>query len=150
MRKLLAGFLCLLVLPAMAEPTRHGPAGGRPPGGGARPPIGGHPSSPRPAFGGFGSHAGIPRPNHWSGNLHNYNYNYWRGGRWYHGLHNGALAWWWIVGPDWYYFDRPAYPYPDFDIPPGTADGWWYWCAPVGEYYPYVTYCPVPWVRIRR
>jgi hypothetical protein len=36
----------------------------------------------------------------------------WIGGAWRHGFHNGRLGWWWQVGPFWYFYDAPAYPYP--------------------------------------
>ena len=143
MRAIVAGVLCLLALPVAAQPAGrvHGSGGlaGAP-----------HPSSPRPAIGGFGNHAGLPHPHQWTGNLRNFGGSTWGKGHWYHGLHNGALAWWWVAGPEWYYFDAPIYPAPDFDVPPGMVDGWWYWCAPAQEYYPYVTYCPAPWVRVPR
>ena len=65
-----------------------------------------------------------------------------------HGAHGGRDGWWWVIGPDWYYFDQPVYPYPDLYTPLNEPIGWWYWCDPYQEYYPYVTYCPVPWESV--
>ncbi|MGO8919818.1 MAG: hypothetical protein ACLQJR_28295 [Stellaceae bacterium] len=71
----------------------------------------------------------------------------WRGGRWVHSWHDGRLGWWWIVGPDWYYYPRAVYPYPSPYVPPYAAAGApaWYYCPPAQTYYPYVASCPVPW-----
>jgi hypothetical protein len=96
--------------------------------------------SPR-RFGG----SNFPRPNTWRGDLGRFDYGRWSGGQWRHVLHNGRLGWWWVVGLDWYLFDRPIYPMPDLYGPAGHAPGWWYWCDPYQEYYPFVTYCPIPW-----
>lgn len=89
----------------------------------------------------------LPQPNRWRGDPRSFNRNVWNGGRWYHGRHDGRLAWWWIVGPSWYYYSRPVYPYPSLYMPPGTAAGWWYWCDATQDYYPYTTYCPSGWRR---
>jgi hypothetical protein len=79
-------------------------------------------------------------------------YNAWRGGHWYHGYHGSTLGWWWIVGPAWYAFSSPIYPYPDYsfdtDVSPDLSSGYWYWCAPLQAYYPYVQTCPVPWQQV--
>lgn len=71
----------------------------------------------------------------------------WRGGHWFHGRHDGRLGWWWTVGPDWYYYPRAIYPYPNPYVPPYAAPGAsaWYFCPPLNNYYPYVAACPVPW-----
>jgi hypothetical protein len=71
----------------------------------------------------------------------------WRGGRWFHGRHEGRLGWWWVVGPGWYFYPAPIYPYPDPYTPPYAASGApaWYFCPPAQAYYPYVASCPVPW-----
>ena len=58
------------------------------------------------------------------------------------------MGWWWVIGPNWYFFDAPVYPYPDLYTPLGEPIGWWYWCDPYQDYYPYVTYCPVPWESV--
>lgn len=95
----------------------------------------------------FGS-TNFPAPNAWRGNVRSFDAVRWQGGQWLHVSHGGRLGWWWVVGPDWYFYDAPVYPYPDIYTPPGEGFGWWYWCDPSQEYYPYVTYCPVPWQRV--
>ncbi len=90
----------------------------------------------------------LPRPNSWRGNVRDFDLHTWQGGGWQHSSHGGRLGWWWVVGPDWYYFDAPVYPYPDLYTPYQQPLGWWYWCDPYQEYYPYVTYCPVPWESV--
>lgn len=72
----------------------------------------------------------------------------WNGGHWYHGLHNGRMGWWWAVGPDWFFYNAPVYPFPDIYGPPGAGTGWWWWCDVRHDYYPYVTTCPSGWRRI--
>jgi hypothetical protein len=39
----------------------------------------------------------------------------WNRGYWFHGAYGGRAGWWWIVGPTWYYYPVPAYPYPPYD-----------------------------------
>lgn len=36
----------------------------------------------------------------------------WRHGYWFHGAYGGRAGWWWVVGPSWYYYPAPLYPYP--------------------------------------
>jgi hypothetical protein len=95
----------------------------------------------------FGS-TNFPVPNGWRGNVRSFDSVRWQGGQWLHVSHVGRLGWWWVVGPDWYFYDAPVYPYPDIYTPPGEGFGWWYWCDSSQEYYPYVTYCSVPWQRV--
>jgi hypothetical protein len=90
----------------------------------------------------------LPRANTWRGNRHDFDLRTWQGGAWQHVAHGGRLGWWWVVGPDWYFFDTPVYPYPDLYTPAGERLGWWYWCDAYNEYYPYVTYCPVSWESV--
>lgn len=90
----------------------------------------------------------LPRPNAWRGNVHDFDLGTWQGGRWFHGDHGGRSGWWWTVGPDWYFFNAPVYPYPDLYTPFGYPLGWWYWCDAAQDYYPYVTYCEVPWESV--
>jgi hypothetical protein len=90
----------------------------------------------------------LPVPHAWHGNFHDFDRGRWHGGAWRHEFHGGRLGWWWVVGPDWYYYDAPIYPYPDSFAPPGEYYGWWYWCDAYQEYYPYVTYCPGGWQRV--
>jgi hypothetical protein len=58
------------------------------------------------------------------------------------------MGWWWTVGPDWFFYNAPVYPFPDIYAPPGSQAGWWYWCDIRHDYYPYVTSCPSGWRRI--
>ncbi|HUJ03881.1 MAG TPA: hypothetical protein VLW75_09610 [Rhizomicrobium sp.] len=87
----------------------------------------------------------LPMPNSWRGDVHNFDRDRWGRGEWHHERHNGRFGWWWVVGPEWYFFDAPIYPYPDSFVPPGEEFGWWYWCEDYQEYYPYVTDCPSGW-----
>ncbi len=78
----------------------------------------------------------------------------WRGGQWRHGVHEGHLGWWWIVGGVWYFYPQPIYPYPDpytppivviQQPPPPTQGSYWYYCDSANAYYPYVPSCPSGW-----
>jgi hypothetical protein len=153
---------CLLTAPLLAQNRTGFPAGrgvshgtgiGRPaPGHGApRGPVWGDfhhdTSSARISPHRFGS-TNLPKPNNWHGDIHNFDLSRWRSGAWQHVTHDGRLAWWWVVGPDWYFFDSPVYPYPDLYTPLNKPFGWWYWCDSYQEYYPYVTYCPLPWESV--
>jgi hypothetical protein len=88
---------------------------------------------------------------HWRGDIHGFrehDLGYWGTGRWYHGYHGGRFGWWWIVGPTWYIYPAPVYPYPNPYIPPTIAPAAapsWYWCPNPAGYYPYVATCSVPW-----
>jgi len=84
----------------------------------------------------------LPQPNHGGARL---NEGRWRGGRWYHGSHDGRFGWWWTIGPQWFFYDRPTYPFPDIYGPAGAPRGWWYWCDVYQDYYPFVTRCPSGW-----
>jgi hypothetical protein len=79
--------------------------------------------------------------------FHDHDFAVWRGGHWFHGRHDGRRGWWWMVGPTWYFYPAPIYPYPDPLVPayatPGASA--WYFCPPAQAYYPYVPSCPVPW-----
>jgi len=58
---------------------------------------------------------------HWRGDIgrfHDHDYRVWRGGSWYHGLHEGRMGWWWVTAGLWYFYPAPVYPYPDPYIPP--------------------------------
>jgi len=37
---------------------------------------------------------------------------HWTNGYWFHGNYSGYAGWWWVVGPTWYYYPTPYYPYP--------------------------------------
>jgi hypothetical protein len=81
----------------------------------------------------------------WHGDIRHFDHDYWHGGHWWHGDYRGRLGWWWIVGPDWYWYSEPIYPYPDPYLPPGAAPGYWYWCDYYQQYYPFVGACPSGW-----
>lgn len=92
----------------------------------------------------------------WQGDIrrfHEHDIGRWRGGRWYQGRHIGRLGWWWIVGPTWYFYPAPIYPYPDPFLPPADIrpigpPQYWYYCANPPGYYPYVPQCRVDWQKV--
>ena len=90
----------------------------------------------------------LPTPNRWHGDIGTFDRGHWSQGAWHHGRHNGRFGWWWVIGPFWYFYDVPVYPYPDSIYPPDEIAGWWYWCEDYQEYYPYVTDCPSGWERV--
>lgn len=82
----------------------------------------------------------------------------WRKGHWRHSLHHGHMGWWWVVGPSWYSYSRPIYPYPDpykpsvvvvektqKQAPQVITVLNWYYCEAAKEYYPYISTCPTGW-----
>lgn len=91
-----------------------------------------------------GHHNWAPHPG-WHGDIHHFDINYWRGGHWWHGPYFGVVGWWWIVGPDWYWYADPIYPYPEPYVPAGSATGFLYYCDAYQQYYPYVGACPSGW-----
>jgi hypothetical protein len=44
-------------------------------------------------------------------------HRWWSGGRWRHTWWHGRYGWWWNVGPAWYFYDAPVYPYPTYVSP---------------------------------
>jgi len=80
----------------------------------------------------------------------------WRGGHWVHERHSGRLGWWWVVGPTWYWYPAPIYPYPDPYVPPlapappprQVPAQYWYYCPSARGYYPYVPACPEAWLQV--
>lgn len=92
--------------------------------------------------------------------FHEHDYDFWRGGRWYHGFHEGRGGWWWIVGGLWYFYPAPIYPYPDPYTPPmvvaepvpvaplGVPPSSVYYCPNPAGYYPYVARCYAAWERV--
>ena len=98
----------------------------------------------------------------WRGDIHRFyehDYDRWRGGRWWHGRHEGRLGWWWLVGGLWYFYPAPVYPHPDPYRPPIIVNvpappveqappQFWYYCANPRGYYPYVTQCFSTWQRV--
>jgi hypothetical protein len=88
--------------------------------------------------------------------FHGRDFGVWRGGGWRHTWHDGHLGWWWVVGPSWYFYSAPIYPYPDPYVPytvvqqappqggpPPTQS--WYYCDDPQGYYPYVSSCRTQW-----
>lgn len=37
---------------------------------------------------------------------------HWRGGEWRNSCFGGRCGWWWFAGGQWYFYERPVYPYP--------------------------------------
>lgn len=83
----------------------------------------------------------------------------WYRGYWHRGWRGPRFGWWWVVGPSWYYYSAPVYPYPDPYVPPtivqttpakpGPAPAqYWYYCAASRKYYPYVSTCPGGWRKV--
>jgi len=102
--------------------------------------------------------------------FHDHDWGVWRGGRWAHEYHDGHWGWWWIVGPTWYFYPSPVYPYPDPYVPPTVVvqpappavvvqpapvaparpvtpppPQSWYYCESARGYYPYVPACAEGW-----
>ena len=50
-----------------------------------------------------------------------------------------GAAYWANAWPGYYY------PPPVYYAPPPPVIQYWYYCAPLGAYYPYVPSCPGPW-----
>lgn len=88
----------------------------------------------------------------------------WSRGTWTHGWHDNRFGWWWTVGPSWYWYSQPVYPYPAYPAyydygplddgptvrgyypPPRAQRGpapqqYWYYCDNPRGYYPYVGDC---------
>jgi hypothetical protein len=89
-----------------------------------------------------------------------HDFDHWRAGNWFNGLHEGRNGWWWIVDGSWYFYPAPVYPYPDPYTPPvvaiapapGTAviaaPSYLYYCKNPAGYYPYVPQCFGHWHRV--
>jgi hypothetical protein len=95
----------------------------------------------------------------WHGSPRGYPVHVWARGYWHHGWYGPRLGWWWVVGPSWYYYPAPVYPYPNPYVPPvivqttpaqpGPAPAqYWYYCAASKAYYPYVAECPGGWQQV--
>jgi len=84
----------------------------------------------------------------------------WNRGYWRHTTFEGRFGRWWVVGPSWYFYSRPTYPYPDpyrptmvielekttQQSPPSAPPSQnWYYCEASKDYYPYVPSCPSGW-----
>ncbi|HKO88495.1 MAG TPA: hypothetical protein VJU83_08255 [Burkholderiales bacterium] len=85
----------------------------------------------------------------------------WRRGYWHHGHHGSRFGWWWVVGPAFYFYSGPVYPYPDPYIPPAvvvesvpimqsedTDPAYYYFCENPEGYYPYVQECATEWIPV--
>lgn len=113
--------------------------------------LGGTAMADRDDYRGGRFHGDGFRGDHFRGDIHRFgdhDFDFWRGGRWFNGVHAGRRGWWWIVGPSWYFYPAPVYPYPDPYLPPTIAPGaapLWYYCANPPGYYPYIASCAVPW-----
>ncbi|MBU6468225.1 MAG: hypothetical protein KGN31_06780 [Betaproteobacteria bacterium] len=98
----------------------------------------------------------------------------WRRGRWVQAIRGGVNGWWWVIGPRWYYYPAPVYPYPlmvservvfiqsappvvavppsppvspqgTTVVAPAAAPQVRYFCSSLNGYYPQVPQCPEPW-----
>ena len=93
----------------------------------------------------------------------------WRGGQWRNSCFAGRCGWWWFSGGQWYFYDRPEYPYPLYvsefayvepvpvvpaapppvyvvppptpAVPPPPTPQVYYYCDNPPGYYPYVPSC---------
>src|SRR5262245_29566970 len=77
-----------------------------------------------PGFGGHPRFEGTPGFTGGPGFHHDHH------GRGFVFVEPGFVYWW------------PSYPYA------GAPPGYWYYCPSAGTYYPYVEYCPEPWVQV--
>jgi hypothetical protein len=100
----------------------------------------------------------------WHGDIsrfHEQDWPLWRSGHWTHGRHDGRMGWWWVVGPQWYFYPTPVYPYPSpweppvvmpmapsAGPPPAPAAIHWYFCPNTNNYYPYISTCLSGWVQV--
>jgi hypothetical protein len=148
----LATIACVSSLSAYALAQGMGPPGGGPQGQGpaAMGQPGGNPAGPGAVGQSAPPGAGRPGNGHRAGRGEHagdqpFNPGRWRGGHWWHGSHGARPGWWWVVGPNWYWYPTPIYPYPDFYIPAGMSGDFWYWCDAYQQYYPYVGACPSGW-----
>jgi len=105
----------------------------------------------------------------WRGHHHGF-VSGWSRGYWFHGTYMNHIGWWWIVGPTWYYYPEPVYPYPSeseapvyfvevqgtpppvappppTNVPPTSKQqAMSYYCEKSKNYYPLVSTCDGPWV----
>jgi hypothetical protein len=92
----------------------------------------------------------------------------WRGGRWNNSCYTGRCGWWWFSSGQWYFYEKPIYPYPlavsevvflepveavavapvtvapVMQAPPPpvpAAPQFWYYCDNPAGYYPSVPTC---------
>ena len=71
----------------------------------------------------------------------------WHHGYWRHEWYDGRFGWWWVVGPTWYFYAEPVYPYPPapYVVTTVAPAGYAYYCSNPSGYYPAITQCLVPW-----
>jgi hypothetical protein len=103
---------------------------------------------------GHAEHRERARVERWHGDIrrfHEHDLARWHGGHWAQARHGGRFGWWWIVGPTWYFYPSPVYPYPDPYLPPAAVAApsqYWYFCRDPQGYYPYVPQCRVAWQAV--
>jgi hypothetical protein len=168
-----------VAIPALAQPfneQNHEHPHGAPAAEGAHPgahpgaPSGVHPAAPPPSGPrppGPAAFRGGPDP-HFAGGPERFHPSpeAWHHGEWRHEWHDGRFGWWWSVGPTWYFFDEPVYPYPAYaapvvvapppvvvQAPPPPVTGappsqFWYFCNSPQGYYPQVPNCNGPWQEV--
>lgn len=106
-----------------------------------------------------GDHWRSASRSHWHGDIRHFkrhDFDKWRRGSWHHGHRHGRVGWWWVVGPSWYFYSGPVYPYPDPYVPPVVVIShtvsddtrYWYYCEDVDDYYPYVEECASEWIPV--
>lgn len=119
------------------------------------------------------NHGGHHGPSKWHSRWHGHNgwhdirhfkgnhHHHWKHGHWHHGYHGSHWGWWWVVGPSFYFYNGPVYPYPDPYIPPAVviesvpimqnedaAPDYYYFCENPQGYYPYVPECSTAWIPV--
>lgn len=93
----------------------------------------------------------------------------WRGGHWNNSCFGGRCGWWWLAAGQWYFYERPIYPYPlvvsgiEFAEPAyvepvpaaiATPHGaaappqFWYYCDDPQGYFPAVQTCNMPFRQV--
>ena len=100
--------------------------------------------------------------NHWN----RHEQTIWRGGVWRQEEYLGRIGYWWIVGGQRYFYERPVYPYPmvvpeiiyelpvddqqqqDYSQQPPEDPYYWYYCEDPKGYYPYISECPSGWITV--
>ena len=66
----------------------------------------------------------------------------WHRGHWHHGSHHSRFGWWWVIGPRWYFYPQPTYPYPpEIVVIPAPSP------VPVPPAPPSVSATPAPYCR---
>ena len=81
---------------------------------------------------------------------HHEGWEHWREGHWIHAWREGRDGWWWVLGPNWYFYPAPIYPYPEPPVvvvtpPPQIPPQYAYYCPNPAGYYPTLPQCPMGW-----